>query len=75
MKIEKDRVKILSGVRQGETLGSPITFWVRNRDWENWKKIMDSEPHPERKTADFLTAPRPGHADLVGVIKYARDDI
>lgn len=75
MKIEKDQVKILSGVRRGETLGSPIALWIRNRDWENWKKIMNSKPPSERKTTDFLIAPRPGHADLVGVIKYAREDI
>ena len=75
MKIEKDQVKILSGVRRGETLGSPIALWIRNRDWENWKKIMNSKPPSERKATDFLMAPRPGHADLVGVIKYAREDI
>ena len=72
MKIETDTVKILSGVRFGETLGSPITLSVENRDWQNWQERMAAfgEAHGEK-----VTAARPGHADLTGVRKYAREDI
>lgn len=72
MKIETDTVKILSGVRFGETLGSPITLSVENRDWQNWRERMAAfgEAH-----GDKVTAARPGHADLTGVKKYAREDI
>jgi chorismate synthase len=76
MKIESDRVEILSGVRAGETLGSPIAMLIRNRDWEHWADIMASEPDPAgagpRRRA--VHRPRPGHADLVGVLKYDRAD-
>lgn len=72
MEIEKDRVQILSGMRGGETLGSPIALSIPNRDWKNWKLIMDPvRPGKEGK----VTRPRPGHADLVGVLKYDQDDI
>ena len=72
MKIETDTVRILSGVRFGETIGSPITFSVENRDWQNWQERMAAfgEAHGEK-----VTAARPGHADLTGVRKYAREDI
>ena len=72
MKIETDAVRILSGVRFGETLGSPITLSVENRDWQNWQERMAAfgEAHGEK-----VTAARPGHADLTGVRKYAREDI
>ena len=72
MKIETDKVKILSGVRFGETIGSPITLSIENRDWQNWQERMAAfgEPH-----GDKVTAARPGHADLTGVKKYAREDI
>ena len=72
MKIETDKAKILSGVRFGETIGSPITLSVENRDWQNWQERMAAfgEPH-----GDKVTAARPGHADLTGVKKYAREDI
>ena len=72
MKIETDTVRILSGVRFGETLGSPITLSVENRDWQNWQERMAAfgEAHGEK-----VTAARPGHADLTGVRKYAREDI
>jgi chorismate synthase len=71
--IEKDAVQFVSGVRFGETLGSPITLTVQNKDWVNWQKIMSVE------SKDFdekfgLVRPRPGHADLAGAIKYARYD-
>ncbi|KPJ94227.1 MAG: chorismate synthase, partial [Gemmatimonas sp. SG8_17] len=76
MKLEADEVEILSGVRAGETLGSPITFLIRNRDWVNWEEIMCAEPdppgHQERRRQ--VRRPRPGHADLAGVLKYDRRD-
>jgi len=74
MRIEQDRVEFLSGVRKGFTLGTPITLHVANRDWENWKEIMASEPGPP-VTEKVVTCPRPGHADLVGAIKYDHRDI
>ncbi|WP_457639517.1 chorismate synthase [Persephonella sp.] len=73
MKIEKDRVEILSGVRFGKTLGSPITLMVRNRDWENWTDIMAVEGQPVEKKE--IKNPRPGHADLTGGIKYGFSDL
>jgi len=75
MKIESDHAEILSGVRAGETLGSPIAMLIHNRDWKNWQEIMDPAPRegdPERKRV--VTRPRPGHADLSGMLKYDRDD-
>jgi chorismate synthase len=75
MKIESDHAELLSGVRAGQTLGSPIAMPVQNRDWKNWQEIMDPAPRdgdPERKRV--VTRPRPGHADLSGMLKYDRDD-
>lgn len=77
MQIERDEVEFLSGVRAGQTLGSPIAMLIRNRDWKNWGEIMDPAPRDDdadgmRKRA--VTRPRPGHADLTGVLKYDRDD-
>ncbi len=74
MKIEKDKVEFLSGVRLGRTLGTPILMAVWNRDYENWTEIMKPEPGelPEEKK---VTRPRPGHADLSGAIKYGFDDV
>ena len=75
MKIESDHAEFLSGVRAGETLGSPIAMLIQNRDWKNWQEIMDPAPRegdPERKRA--VTRPRPGHADLSGMLKYDRTD-
>ena len=74
MKIEKDRVQILSGVRFGKTIGSPITLWIENRDWENWKEKMSPEGEPPESVVPF-TRPRPGHADLSGGIKYNQRDL
>ena len=77
MRIESDRAEILSGVRFGESLGSPITLQVRNRDWENWTVPMSREPLEGAHDDDELrrvVQPRPGHADLVGVLKYRRSD-
>jgi chorismate synthase len=74
MKIETDTVEILSGVRWGETLGSPLTLVVKNRDWENWNTKMS--PLPEhRDESGAVTRPRPGHSDLSGALKYAHRDI
>ena len=72
MKIEADRAQILSGVRFGKTLGSPIALMVENRDWENWKDRMAVTPDGE---AEPVLIPRPGHADLSGMIKYGFGDI
>ena len=75
MQIESDSVDFLSGVRAGETIGSPIAMLIPNRDWKNWSEIMDPAPRPEdpeRKRS--VTRPRPGHADLSGMLKYDRED-
>jgi chorismate synthase len=76
MKIEADAVAFLSGVRAGETIGSPIAMLIPNRDWENWRDVMAPEPDPEGagKRRRRVTRPRPGHADLVGLLKYGRED-
>jgi chorismate synthase len=100
MQIEHDSVEFLGGVRAGETLGSPIAMYIRNRDWANWQHIMDPAPRSEDAAEDVgqadggdaaappgaagrarrapraraVTRPRPGHADLAGVLKYDRDD-
>src|SRR5262245_65081172 len=76
MKIESDTVQILAGVRHGETLGSPIAIMVENRDFKNWQEVMavdkrDVPPDRDRK----VIRPRPGHADLVGGLKYDRRDL
>jgi len=73
MKIETDAVEILSGVRFGKTLGSPISMLIRNADWDNWQTLMSVEPI--RQKVEKITIPRPGHADLVGVSKYNFNDI
>ncbi|MBF8251336.1 MAG: aroC, partial [Deltaproteobacteria bacterium] len=79
MKIETDTSEILSGIRFGRTLGSPIALFIENRDWENWQEVMSSEPETQNsklKTQNLpVTRPRPGHADLTGVIKYNQRDI
>jgi chorismate synthase len=74
MKIEKDRIEWLSGVRAGETLGTPVAMVIHNRDWANWEDIMASEGTPGEERRRRLNRPRPGHADLVGVLKYDRTD-
>lgn len=74
MLIEKDRVQILSGVRFGKTLGSPIAMLIPNRDWENWSEKMAVEGERPQSAVPF-TRPRPGHADLVGGIKYNQRDL
>ncbi len=75
MKIEADQIEWLAGVRNGETLGSPIAMLIWNRDWEHWQDVMAAEadaPGAERRRQ--VTRPRPGHADLAGSIKYDRAD-
>ena len=91
MQIERDQAEFLSGVRAGETLGSPIAMLIRNRDWKNWEDVMDPAPRggevrgevrgeaagaPESRALRrrAVTRPRPGHADLTGILKYDRDD-
>jgi len=71
MKIETDRAVIVSGVRHAQTIGSPITVLIRNRDWQHWSEALpvESEPGAEEKKRP-LTRPRPGHADLAGAMKY-----
>lgn len=89
MKIEGDEVTILSGVRLGLTLGSPITLQIKNKDWQRWEKVMAVGASPDNTMGNVeiaaddkltqlsarVTAPRPGHADLAGVLKYQQDDI
>lgn len=76
MKIEQDEVTVVSGVRGGETLGSPIAITIANRDFENWRAVMDpwevDEAEAEKRR---LHSPRPGHADLAGGIKFDRHDL
>ncbi|WP_234103983.1 chorismate synthase [Staphylococcus argenteus] len=78
MQIEKDTVEIVSGVRNGYTLGSPITMVVTNDDFTHWRKIMGAEPISEEERENMkrtITKPRPGHADLVGGMKYNHRDL
>lgn len=72
MKIESDRVEILSGVRGGYTMGGPIAMKIENKDWANWEQIMGTEESKAEKT---VTCPRPGHADLTGGMKYNHRDL
>lgn len=74
MAIERDEVRIVSGVRFGQSLGSPITMVVENLDYKNWIKRMSIDPR-DRDEGRPVTRPRPGHADLAGVLKYNLDDI
>ena len=71
MKIEKDALEIMSGVRGGRTLGSPLSVVIRNSEWEKWAHVMPIEEEPGGRP---LTRPRPGHADLPGMLKYDFDD-
>lgn len=86
--IEKDHARILSGVRHGRTLGSPILLEVANRDWENWTRVMQVGPLSEEEAAELaalaeggtkraqpITRVRPGHADLAGALKYGFNDV
>jgi chorismate synthase len=74
-KIEKDRVEFLAGVRHGQTIGAPIAMRIENRDWANWEKALSVENIPDSESAQRrLTAPRPGHADLAGSMKFNLHD-
>jgi chorismate synthase len=86
--IEHDRAEILGGVRHGRTLGSPILLLVRNRDWENWIRVMQVGPLADEEAAELfeaaeggnkratpVTRVRPGHADLAGALKYGFNDV
>lgn len=79
MQIETDTVEITSGIRHGKTLGSPVALVVTNDDWKHWTKIMGAEPLPEgvdpNEIKRQISRPRPGHADLVGGIKYGHRDL
>ena len=72
MLIEKDKAEILSGVRGGVTLGSPIAIKIENKDWANWENIMGTEESNGERAVD---CPRPGHADLTGGMKYHHTDL
>ena len=77
MQIEQDHAWLLSGVRAGETLGSPVAMLIPNRDWKNWEAIMDPAPRAEDAAGGRnrkVTRVRPGHADLTGLLKYDRED-
>jgi chorismate synthase len=73
MAIESDHVQVTSGIRWGETLGSPITLVIQNKDWEKWEKLLSADPK-DRDESKRVIKPRPGHADLVGMLKYDRRD-
>src|SRR6516164_5052059 len=79
MAIESDRAEALSGVRHGVTTGAPIALTIPNKDWENWQRTMyvEAVQPPDASGTDrpAVTRPRPGHADLAGVVKYGHDDI
>ncbi|MFB6291156.1 MAG: chorismate synthase [Candidatus Bipolaricaulia bacterium] len=72
MEIERDEVEVLSGFYQGESLGTPIVFWISNKDWENWEKFISPEGKSSEKKE--LNLPRPGHADLAGALKHGFRD-
>ena len=74
MNIEKDKVQITSGVRWGETIASPVALIVNNKDWENWGSTM-SVDSSGKNSDEHLLKPRPGHADLPGILKYDREDV
>ena len=73
-KIEQDRAEIFAGVRHGKTIGAPIALRIENRDWANWEKILPVEPAEDDSGARKLVAPRPGHADLAGSLKFNYHD-
>ena len=74
-KIERDRAEAISGIRHGQTIGAPVALRIENRDWANWEKALPVEDAPEFADAKrALTAPRPGHADLAGALKFNLHD-
>ncbi|HEX2568377.1 MAG TPA: chorismate synthase [Polyangia bacterium] len=74
MKIESDTVEVLAGLRGGRTIGAPLALVVRNRDFENWRDVMDPFAVPTGERAAALTRPRPGHVDLAGALKFGLTD-
>ncbi|HZI18585.1 MAG TPA: chorismate synthase [Pyrinomonadaceae bacterium] len=79
MKIERDRVEVVSGVRHGSTLGSPVALRIENKDWKNWTAVMSAEPLPPGEVPEEkmrrVRRPRPGHADLAGGLKHGARDL
>src|SRR5512135_2270996 len=80
MKIETDHAQIISGVRMGKTIGSPISIMIENKDWENWQDVMSPDagnrhPATRDKRMEPVPRPRPGHADLAGAIKFDHRDV
>jgi chorismate synthase len=79
MQIESDSAEVLSGIRAGRTTGGPVSFLIRNRDWENWQQTMHVGPEPPPGATGAarkrVTRPRPGHADLAGGLKYDHADL
>ena len=73
MKIEKDRAQVTAGLRHGRTLGSPVALWIENRDYRNWEERMN--PWPVDAEVAEVHLPRPGHADLAGILKYGHTDV
>ncbi|HYY06586.1 MAG TPA: chorismate synthase, partial [Candidatus Limnocylindria bacterium] len=73
MKIERDAVEVRAGVRHGRTLGSPIALLVANRDYANWEERMS--PWPVEAAVEEVHTPRPGHADLAGLLKFGHSDV
>ena len=74
MRVEQDELEIIAGVRHGKTLGSPVAVIVRNSEWPRWQEQMSAEPIEDSQEGKKLTAPRPGHADLAGMLKYDTRD-
>lgn len=76
MQIESDEVAVRSGIRHGKTTGAPITFWIENKDHTHWKHVMQAEPiTDDMEVKRRISRPRPGHADLVGGLKYGHRDL
>ena len=71
MKLEKDELEVLGGIRHGFTLGSPVAVLIRNTEWPRWSEEMSADPGETKRAA---TTPRPGHADLAGMLKYDTHD-
>jgi len=75
MQIEQDQVRILSGLRHGYTLGSPVTLMIENKDFIHWQQVMSSQPVAGSEDKRRISRPRPGHADLTGGLKYQHRDL
>jgi chorismate synthase len=75
MQIERDRVRWTAGIRYGRTLGSPVGWWIENRDWANWSHRMAVEAIPTEDRPEPITHVRPGHVDLAGALKYDTGDV